>query len=226
MAKKVNKTEQQLAQVEEALTKTEQYVEENQKSLTIIVGSIIAVVGLYLGYQNFYIKPLEEEAQSEIFMAELYFAQDSFSLALNGDGQYPGFIEIIDEYSGTKSGKLASYYAGLCYLHSGDYEIAIDYFSDFSTDSEILSSLALGCIGDAYLELGQLDEALDYYEDASKNFDNLFTTPRYMMKQAMIYEINGNYEEALKLYKEIKSSYKESRENQNIDKYISRAENR
>ena len=34
MAKKVNKTEEQLAQVEQALSKTEQYIEENQKSLS------------------------------------------------------------------------------------------------------------------------------------------------------------------------------------------------
>ena len=226
MAKKVNKTEEQLAQVEQALSKTEQYIEENQKSLTIIVGAIIAIVGLYLGYQNFYIKPLEEEAQSEMFMAQLYFEKDSFSLALNGDGQYYGFIDINDEYSSTKAGNLASYYAGLCYLYTQDYEMAIEYLSNFSTDSEMLSSLALGCIGDAYLELDELDEALDYYEDATKNSNNIFTAPRYMMKQAMIHEINKDYQYALELYKEIKSSYKESKEFQDIDKYISRIENR
>ena len=226
MAKKVNKTEEQLVQVEQALSKTEQYIEENQKSLTIIVGAIIAIVGLYLGYQNFYIKPLEEEAQSEMFMAQLYFEKDSFSLALNGDGQYYGFIDINDEYPSTKAGNLASYYAGLCYLHTQDYEMAIEYLSNFSTDSEMLSSLALGCIGDAYLELDELDEALDYYEDATQNSNNIFTAPRYMMKQAMIHEINKNYEDALELYQEIKSSYKESKEFQDIDKYISRIENR
>ena len=73
-----NKTEEQFAQVEQALGKTEQYIEDNQKSITIIIGAIIGIIVLFKAYQNFYIKPLEEEAQIEIYMAELYFQKDSF----------------------------------------------------------------------------------------------------------------------------------------------------
>ena len=98
MAKK-NKTEAQFVQVEEAVSKTEQYIIDNQKSLTTILSVIIGIIVLYNVYQNFYIKPLEEEAKSEMFMAELYFQKDSFNLALNGDGQYYGFLDISDEYS-------------------------------------------------------------------------------------------------------------------------------
>lgn len=226
MAKKVNKTEQQFANVEEALTKTEQYVEDNQKSLMIIVGAIVVIIALYFGYQSFYIAPLESEARSEMYMAELYFQKDSFETALNGDGQYFGFIEIADDYSSTKTGQLARYYAGLSYLHIKEYDLAIEYLSSFSSDSEIFSSLALGGIGDAYLELGDMDEALDYYENAANNSDNIFTAPKYMMKQAIIHEINGDYKDALEIYQEIQESYKKSREYQNIEKYISRVENR
>lgn len=226
MSKKVNKTEQQFANVEEALTKTEQYIEDNQKSLMIIVGAIVGIIALYFGYQNLYIAPLEEEARSEMYMAELYFQKDSFETALNGDGQYFGFLEITDDYSNTKTGQLAKYYAGFSYLHLGDYELAIEYLSNFSSDSEMFSSLALGGVGDAYVELGDTDEALDYYESAANYSDNTFTTPRFMMKQAMIHEMNKDYEEALELYQEIKSSYKTSREYQNIEKYISRVETR
>ena len=159
-------------------------------------------------------------------MAELYFQKDSFNLALNGDGQYLGFIDIADEYSSTKPGKLANYYAGLSYLNTGDFENAIEYLDDFSSDDIILSSLALGCIGDAYMELEDLDNALSYYEDAASYNDNEFTTPRYMLKQAMIHESNGDYADALALYKGIEADYKSSREGNGIEKYIARAENR
>ena len=118
MAKKTNKTEDQFAQVEEALTKTEQYIEDNQKNLIRIVGVIVGVIALVIGFQNLYIEPLEKEAQTDIYMAELYFQKDSFNLALNGDGQYLGFIDVADEYSWTKIGELANYYAGLCFLHT------------------------------------------------------------------------------------------------------------
>ena len=225
MAKKGNKTDDQFAQIEETLTKTEQFVEDNQKNLMTGVGIIIGLIAVVIGYQNLYLAPLEKEAQADMYMAELYFQKDSFNLALNGDGQYLGFVDIADEYSSTKAGKLANYYAGLSYLNSGDFESAIEYLEDFSSDDIILSSLALGCIGDAYMELSDTDNALSYYEDASSYSDNEFTTPRYMIKQALIHESNGDFEDALELYKEIEENYKTSREGNGIEKYISRAEN-
>ena len=53
-----NKTEDQFAQVEQALTKTEQYIEDNQKSLMIIIGAIVGIVILFNAYQKLYIEPL------------------------------------------------------------------------------------------------------------------------------------------------------------------------
>ena len=46
MAKKVNKTDQQLANVEQALSKTEQFIETNQKKITYVVGAVVAVIEL------------------------------------------------------------------------------------------------------------------------------------------------------------------------------------
>ena len=225
MAKK-NKTEDQFIQVEQALSKTEQYLVNNQKSLMIILGAIIGLILLFKGYQKFYIEPLEEDAQIEVYMAELYFQKDSFNLALNGDGQYAGFLDVAEEYSSTKVGNLANYYAGLCYLNTGDYNNAITYLENFSSDDIILSSLALGCIGDAYMELGDTDKAKSSYKDAVENSNNEFTTPRYMMKLAMIHESKKEYSEELEIYKSIKVDFKTSLEASGIEKYISRAENR
>jgi len=219
-----NKTEDQFAQIEETLSKTEQFIEENQKSLMTIIGAIVGVVALFSVYQNFYIEPMEKEAQAEMYMAELYFQKDSFNLALNGDGQYLGFLDIADDYSSTNVGQLANYYAGLSYLHTADYDNAIEYLGDFSSDDIILSSLALGCIGDAYMELGDTDAALDAYADAVNNSANDFTAPRYMMKQAMIYTSIGDNNKALDLFKAIQSDYKTSREANGIEKYIARVE--
>ena len=225
MAKKGNKTEDQFAQIEQSLSSTEQFIEKNQKQLSMVVGGIIAVIALVVGYQKLYIAPMEENAQTDMFMAQLYFEKDSFNLALNGDGQYLGFLDIIDDYSITKSGNLATYYAGLSYLHIGDFDSAIEYLEDFSSDDAILSALALGCIGDAYMELEEVDKALSYYKDAANHNDNDFTTPRYMFKRASILEKNGELEDALDLYKEIKQKYKLSKVGQDIEKYISRVEN-
>lgn len=226
MAKKSNKTDDQFAQVENALSKTEQYIEDNQNKLMKIVAAVLAVIALFIAYQSLYLEPQAVEAQSEMFNAEIYFEKDSFNLALNGDGQYLGFIDIADQYSSTKQGKLANYYAGLSYLYLKDYDNAIDYLNDFKSDDIVLSSLALGSIGDAYLELDDKDKALSYYKKAANNDENSFTTPRYLMKQALILEYNNEYDGALEIYLNIQENFNESRESQNIDKYIYRAKNR
>ena len=226
MAKQTDKTDKQFAQIEETLTKTEQYIEDNQKSLVVIVSAIIAIITIYLSFTNFYLEPLEQEAHTDMYIAEMYFEKDSFNLALNGDGQFLGFLDVADEYSLTNAGNLANYYAGLCYLYTEQYEDAIEYLSDFSSDDIILSTLALGCIGDAYLELEDRNKALKYYEKAADNASNDFTTPRYLMKQANVLEMDGDYMAALEIYNQIKEGYSKSQIAQDIDKYIVRASNR
>ena len=210
MVKPTDKTDKQFAQIEETLSRTEQYIEDNQKSLTVIVGAIVVIIAIYLGFTNFYLEPLEQEAHADMFMAEMYFEKDSFNLALNGDGQYLGFLDIVDEYSLINAGNLANYYAGLCYLHTAQYEDAIEYLSDFSSDNIILSTLALGCIGDAYLELEENSKALKYYEKAAENNDNEFTTPRYLMKQANILEMNEEFEDALEILEGLRDAWFEA----------------
>ena len=223
MTKKTDRTEEQLAAVEETLTNTEKWIESNQKILSRIVFVIVGVIAFYLGYDKFYAEPLNKEAHAEMFMAEKYFETDSFNLALNGDGQYLGFIDIASDYSGTSAGNLANYYAGICHLNLGDNESAIDLLSSFNANDEIVSSIAFGGIGDAYMNLGDRDKAISFYEKAAKNSNNKFTTPIYLKKAALAHESNGDYNDALKHYEKIKAEYGETREAADIDKYITRA---
>jgi tetratricopeptide (TPR) repeat protein len=209
--------------VESALTKTERYIEENRKSLTIIIVAIAVVVGGYLGYKKFYLEPKENEAQSELFMAERYFEQDSFRLALEGDGQYSGFIDIIDDYGPTKSANLSNYYAGICYLRLGEFETAIEYLEQFSGKDRLVAPVALGATGDAYVELGKLEKGVDYYEKAAALNKNDLTSPIYLLKAGIVYEDLGKIKKALTAYETIKKEYPASDEAKDIDKYITAA---
>ena len=95
MAKKKGQTDR-VEDIEVALTKTEQYIEDNQKSIMIIVGAVIVIVLAFLAVRNFYIKPKEREAANQMYVAEQYFEKDSFNLALYGDGNNFGFLVIED----------------------------------------------------------------------------------------------------------------------------------
>lgn len=210
--------------IESALTRTEQFIEKYQNAITIVILAIVAVVGIYLAYTNLYLKNREESARSQMYVAEQYFQQDSFRLALNGDGNYPGVLTIIDEYGLTKSANLAHYYAGISYLRLGDYNEAIAHLKDFDADDLVLSAVATGAIGDAYWEKGDPDAAAEYYMEAGKMRENEFSAPIYLLKAGMAFEEQEAYSNALDAYRIIKKQYPQSREARDIDKYIARVQ--
>lgn len=223
MAKKQNDDfGNQIDQVGNVLTRTEQYIEDNRKVLMIVVIAIVVVVGGYLGYKKLYVAPMEAEAHQEMFMAEQYFAKDSFKLALNGDAQYPGFISIIEQYGSTKAGNLSNYYAGICYLNMGQFDKSIEYLSDYSTDDKMLYPVSQGAMGDANLELGKNEEALSFYKKAADEKPNDFTTPIYLMKAGFVLEKLNRWEEALATYERIEKEYNRTNEGRKIEKYITR----
>jgi len=223
MAKKIDNTEEKIHAVEEALSKSERFIEKNQKILTIVIGSAIVIVLGIFAFQKLYIAPREKAAQGQMFVAQKYFEEDSLNKALNGDANYPGFLDIIDDYSMTKSANLAKYYAGIIYLKQGKYEDAITYLNKFDSGDEFVGPMATGGIGDAYMELGQKDKAVEYYLKASKQQENDLTTPLYLMRAAFVYEEQGKFDKAVELYEKIQKEHVKSTEARDIDKYIEQA---
>jgi hypothetical protein len=57
MAKETETTKDPIANVEDALTKSELFIEKNQKLLLMVLGGIIIVVGGIFAYRNYVVKP-------------------------------------------------------------------------------------------------------------------------------------------------------------------------
>jgi tetratricopeptide (TPR) repeat protein len=210
-----------ISSVEETLTRTEHYLEENYKTLLIGLGVVVVLVGLFwLG--KLYFNKRNDEAQSQMFQAEKYLEMDSLKLALNGDGNYLGFLDIAKDYKFTNSGNLARYSAGICYLHMGNYNEAIEFLNKYSKKDKVIGSLAIGATGDAYIELGNTEKGVAKYIEAADFAKNSFNTPLFLMKAAELYELTGKFPEALKLYERIENQYPESTEGTTIEKYIAR----
>jgi len=216
------KANENLKEVEHVLTSAELFFEKNAKLISIIFGAAVVLALLLLATHRFYTIPRQAKAKEQIFTAEQYFEKDSFNLALNGDGNYPGVLDIIDNYGSTPAGNLAKYYAGISFLHVGKYKEAIEYLEKFKSDDLLLKPVATGAIGDAYAELGNKEKALKYYIEASETKSNNFTSPIYLLKAARMQEMMGNKEKALSTYKSIKEKYGDSNEARLADKYIAR----
>ena len=223
MTKKQDSTEGKILAVEEALSRTEQFIEHNQKTIFIVLGVLIVIVLGYFGSKRFYFEPREQKAHSEMFFAEKYFELDSLNKALNGDGEHVGFLDIIDNYGMTDASNLAKYYTGIIYLKQHKYDDAITYLKKYSGKDQIISSVDLGAIGDAYMELNDTENALKYYLQAVDRNDNNFTAPQYLLKAGYVYEEKGDWTNALKMYEKIKKEHYKSQEVREIDKLIAKA---
>ncbi len=221
MAQEIN--DEPIVDVEQAFSKTELYIEQNKKTLSLVATAIIVIVGGYFAYKYWYVAGEETKARAEMFKAEDYFAKDSLDKAINGDGVALGFSQIVDDYSITPSGNLAEYYLGISYLKKGMYEDAIKHLEEFDGKDQIVAPIATGSIGDANMELGKTDEAISYYLKAAEQSTNKFTTPIFLKKAAMANEEKANYADAVKLYERIKNEFAETMEGKEMDKFIARA---
>lgn len=218
------KGDQRLENIEESLTRTEQFILHYQKYIGAVV--VVVAIGIlgYFAYQNYYIKPKVAEAQEQMYVAQRYFEADSLDKAIYGDGNDLGFLDIADEFGMTKPGNLANYYLGISFLKKGDYEQAIDFLSEFNGEDHFVGPMATGAIGDAYMQLDEMDKAVTYYLKAADQNDNDLTTPLFLKKAGETYELLGKYDDAIKVYTRIDEKFPKSYEARTIEKNVGRAQ--
>ena len=220
--RKGKSTDETLVDIVEVKQSSQEYFEKNQTLVLGVIAAITILVGGLLFYNIMIKGPNERNARTAMFRAEEQFARDSFALALeNPGGGFDGFLDIIDNYGGTKTSNLANYYAGISYLNLGRYDAAIEYLEDFKPSGKITPIMKNGALGDAYSELGDFNKALSFYKKATST-KNEFLTPYYLKKIGLLSEKLGDNNAALKAYIEIKENYFDSNEAGDIDKFIAR----
>jgi tetratricopeptide (TPR) repeat protein len=221
--KNIQQEPDELQNVEQALSKTEQFIENNRKQLVwgLVIVAVIAIAVVW--FFNGYVAPKNVEAADKMAVAVRYFERDSFALALNGDGMNEGFIEIIDNYGITESSALAAFYAGVCEYKLGNYDEAISYLKKFNAASVNMEPAALTLIGDSYVANGDVKSAVKYFEQAAA-IENDLTAPRALNKAGIAYEELGEWAKAEKCYQTIKDVYFDSQLAMEMDKRIERCQ--
>jgi tetratricopeptide (TPR) repeat protein len=218
------KQDEQLQEVNEALTGAGKWIEDNANLLSWILVAIIVVVMAIIAINQYVIKPKAAEAANENAKAEAYFLAGDFDKALNGDdAECIGFEAIADEYKHYQQGELAALYAGICYFEKGEYEEAARYLKKFSADDLNINPAAHQLLGDAYVELQEYGKAASAFEAAAASGNELIA-PMSLKKAGLVYLHENQKAKALKAFKTIKDNYPSSAEAQDIDKYIAIAE--
>ncbi len=202
----------------------EEAFKKYQTVIMIAVVAILVVVFGGLAINKWIVEPKQAEANAQMFPAEAAFAAGNYEIALNGDGNNFGFVDVINDYKGAAA-KSAYFYAGVCELQLGNNESAISYFKKYKGKDKVIAARAICCMGDAYANLGNAAEAVKCFAKAAKVSDNEFSAA-YLLKAGIAAEELGDNAAALNYYNQIKNDYPASMEGYDIDKYITRIQNK
>ncbi|MEO7924656.1 MAG: tetratricopeptide repeat protein [Chitinophagaceae bacterium] len=207
---------------ERVIAKAKDFWEKNGKLLTIASVIVIILAGGWYAYQNFFKNPKEAKATDAMFKAEEYYRLDSTNLALNGDGQSWGFLKVIDQYGGTKAGKLANFYAGSCYIKLNDNEKALKYLKKYSGGSKQIQARAYKLMADAYADMGKNADALTYYKKAARHFEkDEINSAEYLFYAAFLADrVLKDQKEAIALYKELKEKFPKTNQAREADNFL------
>lgn len=210
--------------IESALGRTEQYLYNNGKKLLTVLGVLVLASLLFLGYKYIYQTKRAEKAGAAMFVAEQMLENDLYEDALNGDGNNAGFLEIIDKFGCTPQGNIAKHYAGVCYVLLGDFDKGMTYLDKYSTvkgaPGSVINAQNSGLKGDIYSEKGDYPKAVEMYQIAVDASDNSLTTPYYLHKLALAYDMLGKSNEAKAALERIADEYPAGMEGREVQKYI------
>jgi TolA-binding protein len=203
--------------------RAEQFWTRNSKFIFYGLAVILVATAGYFIYKNYFKAPEEKKAITAMWKAEQYFRMDSARLALNGDGANQGFLRIISKYGSTKAGNLAKFYAGSSYMKMGDFNNAIKWLKDFSTDDKMIQLRATGLLGDAYAESGKKELAVENYKKAGTLYEaDNYNSPEYLFRAGLLYQDLGKNKEAIEMFRIIREKYSSSQRGTDIEKYLAR----
>lgn len=223
MAKRKKEISETLVNINDVTGSVTSFYDKNKNIILGVGGGILVLILGYYFYVSLYLGPKQKEAINQMTKAEQLFERDSFTQALNNPGGgFPGFIEIANKYSGTPTGNLANYYAGISLLNTGRAAEALKYLEEYDAEGKTLEIMRNVLIGDAYADQNKLEDALDYYNKAANDDKNEAASPFALMKVGMLYEKMGKTKEAKEAYQKIKDNYASTAIGQNVDKYLYR----
>lgn len=224
-ATKAKKTEEAPEEkIESAIGKAEKFIYDHGKQLLILVAIIAVVTAGFMAYKHILIPNRAEKAGNMMFAAQQNFKEGMYEVALNGDGNNAGFLDVISKFGRTPQGNIATHYAGICYSKLGDYENALAYLAKYRhTDgvpNALINAQNYGLRGDLLVQTENLDRAVEMYNKAIATGNNQFTSPLYLKKVGMVYMKQNRIDDAATAFQRILDEYPQSLEARDIEKYL------
>lgn len=214
-----------------AMNRTELFFERNGRAITWLVLALIVVAALVFGYRALVSAPRAKKAVEMMAQAQQRFEAQTpdFELALLGDANGAGFLDVAEQYGSTRAGNLAKHYAGICYLHMGDLEAAARYLAMYSPvkglPGQLVNAQNYGLQGDVAVGRGDYASAEKFYVRAAEASDNGLTAPMYLRKAGQAAQARGDAAAAAAFYQRIIDDYPSAFEAREAEKLLGTVRN-
>ncbi len=217
-------TEDAEERMDSAIGRAEQFIYNNGKSLLTALVVVVLLVGGYFAYTHLYQAGREQKAAAAMFVAQQNMAQEMYEVALNGDGNQLGFLDVIAQYGSTAQGNVARQYAGECYVKLGDLDAALDQLGQYKAVKGVPAAMVnaqnFGLRGDIYVQKGDYAKAVDLYSQAVKAGEDTFASPYYLKKMGLALAAADKNADANDAFQRILDEYPGSMEAREVEKYM------
>jgi len=219
----ISRKELKTDQIRESIVHGAEAALSHQRQLWMVLGGLVLVLALVFGWR-FYSDRQNMKAAAAFDDANKVF--QARIRAIN-EPEQPGEISYVDEknkyedavkkftavaqqYSGTRAGRLAKYYVGLCFEQLAKYEDAQNWLkqAESAGDAE-LAALARYQQAQIFAKTGKGEEAVKLYRQLIAAPATMVPKPLVMLTLADYYG-KSNTAEARKLYAQIQSEFPQS----------------
>lgn len=183
---------------------------------TFIVGGLLGLMIIGLGYRQFIWAPANEKSNDGWWTALNYIEKDSTDQAIKL------LVPFVNKYDGHVGGEIGQFLLGTQYMKKGQFQKALTTLEEVEVSDTYLSIMAVGLQGDCLSELKKYNDATEKYVEAADMQENDFTAPMYLFKAGLHAELSKNYEDASAYFNRIRDDYPDFGNQKTIDKYIAR----
>lgn len=202
-----------------AYERTVYFVEDNRKLLLGIVGGILLLIVLVVGFMWFRGNQAEKAAAAMAEPVRLYEV-GQYEAALQDEGDRLGLATLADRYGSTQPGNLAHYYAADALFRLGRYDEAMEHFEAYDGDDTFVEAGALAGQAAIYEVREDYARAADFFRRAAQAYPNQAIAPGYYLSAIRNYARAGNADEAQETFEALQRDYADVVEVQEAEFYL------
>ena len=198
------------------------FFEENRSRL-LTYGGILVVIIIAVIYFINHKKEVNQEAGLALSRVIDLYDKGSYLEAIEGRAgtNILGFKKIAEQYDGTENGETAKIYLANSYNRLGKLDEAFKYYESYSGDIPLLKAASLAGQAGYYAYKNEFEKAGDLFRDAAHVTETNPENADYLLKSAINYIQAGKNEIAKEELNTIKTDYKTSSANREVDRYLS-----